>query len=351
MAVTAKPDSARIYEFDEVQLDKISTAFRLENTGMLLPILIEGDNCVLLEVRSSTSRKAIVASGGERFFLKEIPWYARGDRDLQTSQALQRVLEQEGAPIASLLRTIDGHDHLDIDDARFTVSRFIDGEVFAWRAGQVASAGSALARVHNSSAQLPDADREDLFARAALFLRLAAERERADEASLLKFMSALLADRHAVAREAGAANLPKFPLHGDFSPWNLIFRGDDVAAIVDFDNADYGVRLRDLTEAVLAFCGIKFAADSTSFARPFAVEFQADRAAALLSAYESVVDMPLTDAEVSVIDHYFVAISILYVALGLLRGDFDATRDHVAIEAWLTSPPSVAEVIGALRHG
>ncbi len=56
-----------------------------------------------------------------------------------------------------------------------------------------------------------------------------------------------------MARFAGFGELPQLVIHGDYYAGNLIFQGDTVAGVVDFDQAHWAWRAMELAEALIYF--------------------------------------------------------------------------------------------------
>jgi hypothetical protein len=70
--------------------------------------------------------------------------------------------------------------------------------------------------------------------------------------------------------------------HGDFAPYNLVFDGTRVAAVIDFDTAHPGPRLRDIAYAAYRFAPLADPRNEVSFG---SVEQQAARARVFCDAY------------------------------------------------------------------
>ncbi len=75
--------------------------------------------------------------------------------------------------------------------------------------------------------------------------------------------------------------LPHGVMHGDLFRDNVLWQGDEISALLDFESASDGPFVYDIAVCILSWC--------------YADEFQMDNARALLAGYESV--RPLTDAE------------------------------------------------------
>src|SRR5918911_3060068 len=108
MPVKPKPSTPDYFNFDERALVMLADAYGLDGADAFYPILLDGETCTLLEVRSATSRKMMLEDRGRRLFLKEIPWYANDPGQLAWSHALQLRLADEGAPVARIVPSRSG---------------------------------------------------------------------------------------------------------------------------------------------------------------------------------------------------------------------------------------------------
>lgn len=84
------------------------------------------------------------------------------------------------------------------------------------------------------------------------------------------------------------STMPSILAHGDFTPQNVLFQGDDVAGIVDWELARKQPRIWELMRAVCSFCK----QDRTEF---FNTPVDKNQAEMFINMYNSI--NPLTDAE------------------------------------------------------
>jgi Ser/Thr protein kinase RdoA (MazF antagonist) len=136
------------------------------------------------------------------------------------------------------------------------------------RDAHVVSAGRMLASMHAAGADFPDRTPQ---AQAGFVVQLGAvEREPVEAVARLARLRPAVSDHlegrgweHAIDaayRKPFArlrpllADLPERPLHGDWQTNNLFFAGDEVAAVIDFHQADFAPRVLDLAVAVERNC-------------------------------------------------------------------------------------------------
>lgn len=83
-------------------------------------------------------------------------------------------------------------------------------------------------------------------------------------------------------------------IHGDFQPSNVIFRGNDAAALIDFGNAALSYRSYDVAKAILSFSALKPNYDSQNDLDPW---LNWDRVRAFFGAYHAEIPLSETDIE------------------------------------------------------
>ncbi len=328
MSVRRKPATLHYVNFDHALCRRLMNRYGIEEEIVFRPILLDGDVCSLIDVRSETSRKMVLDAGRRRLFLKQIPWYCSRE------QAAFALAAQESARVAGVAvpkspRTVDGAPFVVFDDAMFSLSEYVRGRRYEDRQDQDEAAARELARLH---AVRPPADvaapSADAFADAEEHLDLAADlaRERADTAAgaALRGLRDWLSVSEVQARAAGWSDLEAGLVHGDWSPWNLVYAEAPpirVVAAVDFDNAHLGPRVRDVAEMVLTFAAVDYAEDSTTFAAslPTSVRRGVER---LLGCYDHAA--PLTAVERRCLPTAAAAVAVEILGLGYVRGDFSA---------------------------
>ncbi|HEX6343760.1 phosphotransferase [Umezawaea sp.] len=331
MPVREKPTFKDFLNLDDRVLGLVVDRYALPEADCFLPILLDGDRCTLLDVRSDTSKKAVLEAGDRRYFLKQVPWYCDDPRQISASTRIQEALRLAGVPVARLVPTRDGDLWTSFGDEHFVLFDHVSGLRYRAHPEQVRSAALVLARLHTAAVTDADAPRETVFTLAADHIALLRKvvPDAADAAAVLE---ELLAPVERQAAAAGFAALPTTAVHGDFNPWNLLFTEDHrVAAVVDFDNCDVQSRLHDVAEALLTFCVLGYAEDSTNFAAH--QRSPVDRAAVrrFLDAYEEVA--PLSPAERECLPHALGAVWVELTCLGLLRDDLDTSPAY--LDTWV----------------
>lgn len=144
-------------------------------------------------------------------------------------------------------------------------------------------AGAALGQLHLAGAAFPD-HREGRYVPVEIdrrLARVAAEPATAADPLLTDAVARLRPELARLAHER-RADLPTGLIHGDLFVDNVLFDGDQLVALLDFEQASWGRLSYDLAVTVLAF----------GFGRD---DFRRDVVAALLEGYAA--ERPLTAAE------------------------------------------------------
>lgn len=100
--------------------------------------------------------------------------------------------------------------------------------------------------------------------------------------------------------------LPKSLIHGDFITRNLIFKGDIVAAIIDWEGVRYQQRVWDLVKAVCSFSRVQ---NTEIFNTPLDVE----KAKRFISAYEEINSLTYEERDSMFLLAYLAALHPTYI--------------------------------------
>jgi homoserine kinase type II len=163
---------------------------------------------------------------------------------------LTRWLDVQGLPVSAPVPARDGRLQVEVDGVSMYLQREVEGDLLniADR-DQVWAAGAVLARLQDALAAYPDGDRvaalggpaHPLTARVTSWLDSGAEHLPATARDALR---GLVAD-------APPDRLPTQLLHYDFRSANVLCRGAEVAAVIDFEEARLDHRVVELARAAV----------------------------------------------------------------------------------------------------
>jgi Ser/Thr protein kinase RdoA (MazF antagonist) len=267
------------------------------------------------------------ADDGRRFVLKR----RRPGPAPAEEHRLLRLLDGLGLPVAVPLSTPEGTTWVAHEDALHELLPWLPGTPGMAARGQddrawAARLGETIARVHAALARLPASVvplRLDAVASLEGWVAPALERH---AGSLdLPRLQPLLASALEDLRAAGAA-LPVQVIHRDLHPDNLLFEGDALAGVIDFELACTGPRLFDL-----AYCGTSVLL-ADWHARPRRARWPA-LFAAMVDACERAGG--LVPAERAALFPMLCLIELMFIAYAADNADSDVALANQAALLWL----------------
>ncbi len=224
------------------------------------------------EPRGAMNSGHHVWAGGHRFFLRlnEPRGEADAESGLRFEAEVHAYLHQARFPVPELRVALDGRPWVEVAGRRATLFAYAPGEELAPAAitpERCRRIGEQLGRLHELAAGFPAA-RPNPYGAAWVAEVLRALAPTDPEAAAVVPM---LRDELACAQALPGA--PRGLVHGDAFPDNVLWIGDRVSAILDWEMSGIDPFAYDLGVAVNAWC--------------FAGTFQAERARALLAGYRA----------------------------------------------------------------
>jgi Ser/Thr protein kinase RdoA (MazF antagonist) len=268
-------------------------------------------------------------SSGARYVLRGCRRNPRRDRIIFQLE-FQDHLRRRGIPVPQVVTSRAGERCVESSPASLWVmSHFVAGRHYRYDSGaQLLHAARCLSAIHEAGASftarpvqddtIPDLLRwwthgeQEMASLRAMFAGAGVEPE-------LEFLGQW---RTALTRDLPLPvidQLPRAWLHADFCPGNVVFAGDEVRAVLDFDVVHRGFRLADIAYAMFCFC--RQSRSSTVI--------RAEASAAFLQAFG------LTDTERRAFPYFSVAVQARTAARYQVRAregtdPREALRTHVA---------------------
>jgi homoserine kinase type II len=253
-----------------------------------------------------------------------------GRASLELRHQLLAWLRSRGFPAPRLVPARSGDMAVEVDGRLVEVFTFIDGDEFnPDRPAHLSGAGAILARYHRAVEDFPDAPppagpRYTPASLMGLTERLMQRDIMGELTEPLSWYDRRAAELRRALPDSAYAALPHVLIHGDLHRDNLIFRGDTVAALIDFDQVTVDARIVDLADALV---------DLAVGAEPpdwfpwgvYAGPLDPARARTLLSGYESFA--PLSPGERAALP---VLLEVIWMQGNLRRvlGTSDAEPDY-----------------------
>jgi homoserine kinase type II len=243
------------------QIDPAQLAAALARFGLPAPSQAKP------EPRGAVNTGYHVWAGGRRFFLRVNE--DKTEAAVRFEAEVQEYLQQARFPVPDLRAAQDGKRWIHVNGKAAMLFAYAPGEDLpppAITPERCRRVGEQLGRLHELSAGFAHS-RANPFGRAWVGERIQELAAAPDEetAAILP----MLRDELAFAQKLPGA--PRGLVHGDLFPDNVLWIGDRVSAILDWEMCGIDPFAYDLGVAVNAWC--------------FAGSFQADRAKALLAGY------------------------------------------------------------------
>ena len=211
--------------------------------------------------RGFVNENWIVTTEHGRYFLKRRHPALRQYKVIRAQHDLVRRLRQLGFPAPALVSTTRDETLLTQDGEFYEIQEYIEGEPYDdERLEHLEEAALMLARycmcVQGFAPQAlrqPGKLYNPTLAKTALIHLIQAWRLDQDPelSSIIRQLQAHVADL--AARFARHGSLPYLIIHGDYYAGNLLFEGNYIIGVVDYDKARWQPRVVELAEALIYF--------------------------------------------------------------------------------------------------
>ncbi|MCC7292711.1 MAG: phosphotransferase [Phycisphaerales bacterium] len=210
---------------------------------------------------SSRSPKVGIVAQRGKFLLKRRDAVNCDPERIRFSHELQTHLKAGGFPAPDVIATRSGgRSFLRLQDRVYELFEFIAGQRFRGTVEECASAGATLSAFHQMTADLrtrsaiPRGDYHDNATVRRALEHLGAEGNgRSGVASAARRLHASYDRACAEARECGLPTFPPAVIHADWHPGNMLFRGAQIAAVIDYDSVRVSRRIIDVANGALQF--------------------------------------------------------------------------------------------------
>lgn len=203
---------------------------------------------------------AVSTARGRYFLKRRHPDLRQPDR-IRAQHDLMAWLRQANFPVPAIVPTVSSETFLVLDGEFYEIHEYIEGQPYDHdRPAHLEEAAVTLGRYHaHVQGFAPQALRnlDALYSPAVLSITLTelSEAWELDRKPDLAQMAGQL-EAHALdlaARLAGHSVLPHLVIHGDYYGGNLLFDGDRIVGVVDYDKARWQPRAVELAEALIYF--------------------------------------------------------------------------------------------------
>ncbi|MFZ4722277.1 MAG: phosphotransferase enzyme family protein [Phycisphaerales bacterium] len=254
---------------------------------------------------SSASPKFVVRAVGKSYVLKCRAAHAGDVERIAFAHGFMHAAAGAGVPVAMPIRSRDGAAHEIVAARTWEVFPFVEGERWSRQPGQARAAGEALGCMHaagiaftwHGHVQAASFHGNLNVLEALRRVPRAVHRVEPDVdmvalANACETLAEAYTEAAAAVEEVGYAQLDSQVVHGDFHPGNVIFDGDRVAAVIDFDAARLEPAVVDFANGLMQFACFRGTATRVA---AWPAELDALRLAAFTHAYAHRGDRALAD--------------------------------------------------------
>jgi len=186
--------------------------------------------------------------------------------DLEFELKVKLFLSQKGLAVRKPIPTIDGQYYLHSPKGRVLQALvFLEGyspEIYTLK--HVRSSGELLARFHQASLELPKSVSAETFAKRKVLISsiydlvkrsftqdyLSVNKEDLDRISWEKHQplleQSLIAVGKSISSIDGDPSSSSYFIHNDYTPLNVVFKGQTAVGVIDFERSGFGPRLWDV---------------------------------------------------------------------------------------------------------
>jgi homoserine kinase type II len=168
--------------------------------------------------------------------------------------ALLRQLEACGLPVSPALSAADGSHTVSVGDKPLAIYPWVEGEIYCQRLVDAEAAqkvGEALAGLHLASESVAELG-QGRFGIEGIRERLS--RIEAEASPDLVLAAGELGAELEATLAQRQGDLPQGVIHGDLFRDNVLWRGGEIVALLDFESASCGTFSYDLAVTLLAWC-------------------------------------------------------------------------------------------------
>ena len=208
-------------------------------------------------------RKMVVRTSGGTFLAKTYKRDPVVIDSLLFQHRLSGHLEGHGLPVAHIQRAKSGRGLVEVDNWVLELQRFVEGESMRITARTMVTSAKALGKFHQVCRDLPAPPRDQNMWRFSEVPREAFQRffevarGQRDEDLIVKHCNNIARFLLEAAEALDIAKRTEFEtglIHGDWHGANLMFQGEELAAIIDLEFAGKGCYLEDIAYAMSNLC-------------------------------------------------------------------------------------------------
>ena len=209
---------------------------------------------------SRRSPKVVIRSARGRYLLKRRAPGRDEPTRVAFSHAIQAELASKQFPLPHVLATRDKRTHLELGGYTYELFEYIPGSPYNQSLEATADAGRVQALYHKllqhfaSPVAPPTGSYHSAPSVEQSFDKILRHlAKRSDATTLCRFLLDSYLHARDSVEDAGLSRWPAQIVHGDWHPGNMLFMGDRVVAVIDYDSARLLPRIIDTANGALQF--------------------------------------------------------------------------------------------------
>lgn len=237
---------------------------------------------------SFTSRKVIIHTDKGAFFVKEKPLYCDSEYSRRLSADFQNFLSQKLIFIPGVIPTCNNQYYVKFQSRHYFLTIYKPGRIFNGSLDDTKQLCSALLKFQSVAKKFDFQKKGYKKSESYHVLDVSHLIKRyckndIDHCVFLKIEKII---RELTKKYKKNHNKSYIVSHGDFAPFNVIFTGQKVAAINDFDNTNILPRTHDMAELLVTSSLINYIAPVTNCRKPVFIKPTKKTFEAILKFYK-----------------------------------------------------------------
>ena len=318
---------------------------------------------------SRQSPKLIVNTSLGRFLLKRRALGKDALEQVVIAHSVQEQLAGHRFPVAGLIHTIDGETIVEHEGRVYELFKYIQGSRFDKTNPQAAEAGRVLAHFHDllrTYPKDPSMQRRTYHVGSRVYEVLdelkgilqsqESESQLSGLDQTIEYLTHAYQQTYDAVERVELNSLPQCVVHGDWHPGNMLYKDDEIIAVIDFDSIRYSPRITDIANGALQF---SMRMGELEKIESWGEGFRGRTIRTMVQSYNQFTQHPLLASELAIVPHLMIEALIVESIVPIQQhGKFGTIPGSSFLKMveqkvkWLTPRiERVVEVIQPLKEG
>ena len=265
---------------------------------------------------SRKSPKLIVNTSLGRFLLKRRALGKDALEQVVIAHGVQEQLASHRFPVAGLIHTIDGETIVEHEGRVYELFKYIRGSRFDKSNPKAAESGRVLAHFHDllrTHPKGPSMNRRTYHIGSRVFEVLddlkAILKVHENFAQLcgldqtIEYLSNAYKQAYEAVEQVEFSSLPQCVVHGDWHPGNMLYKDDEIIAVIDFDSIRHSPRITDIANGALQF---SMRMGKLEKIESWGDGFRGRTIRSMVQSYNQFTQHPLLASELAIVPHLMI---------------------------------------------